>query len=103
MAVNPVMPIGEEMVGVEQMKPVGLAQPVQTPFSQLLDSAVSALSEVSKLEESTNALTADYMQGKATLEEVMIQSNKLSLAMQLAVSVINTGSQTFKELQQMQV
>ncbi|MFH1428632.1 MAG: flagellar hook-basal body complex protein FliE [Candidatus Margulisiibacteriota bacterium] len=103
MVVSPVIPIGNEMVGVEPIKTVGLAQPAQTPFSQFLDSAVDALTDLSKLEENTKVLTYDYMQGNATLEEVMIQTNKLSLAMQLAVSVITTGAQTFKELQQLQV
>ena len=84
-------------------KVVSSVGPNSTPFSQILDSAVSTLSDLNKMENVNAQLTADYVKGRVSLEEVMLHTNQLSVAMQLAVTVVNSGVTTFKEIQQMQV
>ena len=82
---------------------VTTSKPIQTPFSEFLNSAVGALGDISDMERNTNQLTADYVQGRASLEEVMFQTNKFNISMQLAVTVVNSSVQTLKELQQLQI
>jgi len=105
MAVNAISAIGtdDESMDINPDQVSAVSQPIKTPFSQLLDTAVGALNELSAVEAKSNQLTEDYLQGKASLEEVMMETNRLSINMQLAVTVINTTAQTFKEIQQMQV
>ena len=76
---------------------------METPFSSILNSAVGALNDLSKMENVNTQLTADYVKGKTSLEEVILNTNQLNVAMQLAITVVNTGVTTFKEIQQMQV
>jgi flagellar hook-basal body complex protein FliE len=73
------------------------------PFQQFLDNAVSSLTEISEQEVATDTLINNYIAGDASIEEVILATNKLSLAIQLAVTVVNTTVQTFKEIQQMPV
>lgn len=72
----------------------------QTPFHTVLESAAEALQGVSNIEFEANNLTEKFIQGKASVEEVMIATTKLNLAMSMTLSVISTSVQTFKEIQQ---
>ncbi len=89
--------------------PAAIAAPIETPiaektpFQQFLDNAVSSLNGISGEEMSTDQLIKNYIAGKSSIEEVIMATNKLSLSIQLAVTVINTAVQTFKEIQQMPV
>jgi len=74
-----------------------------TPFQKVLDNAVGALENVSKIEERANAYIQQYVQGNVSMEDVMIETTKMQLAMELAVTVVNQTVATFKEVQQMQV
>ena len=79
------------------------ASVARTPYSELMDAAIKGLNDVSSIEQANNKLTLDYLQGHASMEAVMTSTNELSIAMQLAVTVVNNTTQTFKEIQQMQV
>ncbi|MFA5879539.1 MAG: flagellar hook-basal body complex protein FliE [Candidatus Margulisiibacteriota bacterium] len=72
-------------------------------FQGILDNAVGILQQVSNTEFQNNKLIDDFVQGKASVDDVIISTNKLTLEVSLATTIINTGVQTFKEIQQMQV
>jgi len=101
--VNPISNSEELSPNKEIKNPVKVGDSAPTPFAQFLDGAVNSLESLAKMEGHTNYLTEEYIKGNVSLEEVMFQTNKLSIAMQLAVNVLNTSVQSFKEIQQMQV
>ncbi len=72
-------------------------------FKTALDKAVSNLNAISAQEVNAEKLISDYIQGKAGLDEVMIEIEKANLSINLALTVINTSVQTFKEIMQMPV
>ncbi len=74
-----------------------------TPFQLMLDSAINALESVSATEEKANAYIAQYARGNVSMEEVLMEVNKMTLAVELATSVMNQVVTTFKEIQQMPV
>ena len=74
-----------------------------TPFQVMLDAAVEGLQGVSAVEEKTNAYISQYAKGNVSMEEVMIEVNKMTMAVQLATTVVNQAVTTFKEIQQMPV
>jgi flagellar hook-basal body complex protein FliE len=73
------------------------------PFQKFLDMAVSALEDVSQMETQTNNLINQYVEGKASLQEVMTATAKMNIAIQLAVTVTNSAVTAFKEITQMAV
>lgn len=72
-------------------------------FKSALDKAVENLNAISAQEVNAEKLISDYIQGKAGLDEVMIEIEKANLSINLALTVINTSVQTFKEIMQMPV
>ena len=72
-------------------------------FKTALDRAVDSLNSISSQERNAEGLIQDYIQGKAGLDEVMIEIEKANLSINLALTVINTSVQTFKEIMQMPV
>ena len=72
-------------------------------FQIALDRAVEGLNRVSAQDNKANALIVDYVNGKVPLEEVIIQMEKASVAVSLAMTVINSAVQTTKEILQMAV
>lgn len=75
----------------------------KVPFQEFLDKAVTALQGVSNIENENNHLIQQYTAGKATIDDVMISTSQLTLAMSLATTVIQNAVTTFKEIQQMPV
>lgn len=73
------------------------------PFQEFLDKAVDSLQEVSNVEFKNNDLIQQYAQGKASIDDVMISTSQLTLAMSLATTMVQTAVTTFKEIQQMPV
>ena len=84
-----------------------LSNPVESisraPFQIMLENAVDAIQNVSNTENQNNKLIDEFIQGKISVDEVMISTNQLNLEMSLLTTVVNTSVQTFKEIQQMQV
>lgn len=74
-----------------------------SPFQLMLDSAINSLENVSATEEKANAYIAQYARGNVSMEEVLMEVNKMTLAVELATSVMNQVITTFKEIQQMPV
>ena len=72
-------------------------------FITALDKAVENLNAISDQERESEKLIGAYIKGKAGLDEVMIEIEKANLAINLALTVINTSVQTFKEIMQMPV
>jgi flagellar hook-basal body complex protein FliE len=74
-----------------------------TPFHTVLEEATEALQGISNIEFEANRLTDQYLKGKASIEEVMMATAKLNMAMSFALSVVSTSVQTFKEIQQIPI
>ena len=74
-----------------------------TPFQQILDNAMGALENVSKVEERANVYMQEYAQGNVSMEDVLLEATKMQMAMELAITIVNQTVSTFKEIQQMQV
>jgi len=74
-----------------------------TPFQLFIDKAVDSLENVSQMEFRVNDLIEQYIQGKVSIDEVAIETNKLNLAISFMTTVISSATQTFKELTQMSI
>ena len=72
-------------------------------FDDVLEKATQSLEEVSNIESDTNLLIRQYAEGKAELSDVMIATAKMNLSVQLAVAVVTSTVNTFKEMTQMQI
>ncbi|OGC05135.1 hypothetical protein A2276_04240 [candidate division WOR-1 bacterium RIFOXYA12_FULL_43_27] len=99
-----------QLLGDEGAKPVSSAaigtSPLEfqkSPFEDMLSKAIDSLDGVSKQEIRSNELIESYLKGDAELSDVMVETSKLSVMVQLAVTTINTAVTTFKEITQMQV
>ncbi|RAP33539.1 hypothetical protein DID75_01880 [Candidatus Marinamargulisbacteria bacterium SCGC AG-410-N11] len=94
-----------EMLKADNVNEIGIqaGRLEVTPFQMFLDKAVEALESISDLEFKVNDLTEQYVQGKASIDEVSIEATKLNLAVSFATTVITTASQTFMEITKMQI
>jgi flagellar hook-basal body complex protein FliE len=75
----------------------------KNPFQSVLDKAVESLNKVSETDRRAEALIKKYVDGEVDMAEVMIEVEKANLSVQLALTIINTGVQTAKEVLQMPV
>ena len=74
-----------------------------TPFQVMLDAAIGGLQEVSAVEEKANAYIVQYSQGNVSMEEALIEVQKMTLDVQMATTVVNQVVSTFKEIEQIPV
>lgn len=74
-----------------------------TPFQLFLDKAVEFFEMVSNVEEKSDAIMIDYIEGRASLEDLTLIKTKLGVALSFSVTLVNQVTQTFKEIQNMQV
>jgi len=74
-----------------------------TPFQLFLNKAVDFFDGVSQMEMSTDSLMKDYVDGKASLEELSLAKAKIGIAITFSMTLVNQVTQTFKEIQNMQV
>lgn len=72
-------------------------------FQIALDKAVESLNRISQQEIKSDLLIQGYVEGTVPLEEVIIQMEKTTVAINLAMTVINSAVQTTKEILQMAV
>lgn len=97
--------IGEEKTQSPQS--LGIAPPAgelkTSPFEDILSQAVNALDGVSQQEIKANQMIDSYLKGTVELSDVMLETSKLGIMVQLAVTTVNTAVSTFKEITQMQV
>jgi len=74
-----------------------------TPFQLFLDKAVDFFLRVSDQERHADMLMVDYVEGRISLEELMIEKSKAGVAVSFSLTLVNQVTQTFKEIQNMQV
>ena len=55
------------------------------------------------MESKVNDLIEQFIQGKASIDEVSMETAKLNLAVSFATTVITTATQTFKEILQIPI
>ena len=55
------------------------------------------------MEEKSDTLMVDYVEGKASLEDLTLIKTKLGVALSFSVTLVNQVTRTFKEIQNMQV
>ena len=77
--------------------------PQAAPFQKFLDMAVGALEDVGALETNANNLINGYVEGKVSMQEVMMATAKMNIAIQMAVTVTNSAVTAFKEITQIAV
>lgn len=98
-----------QILGDEEIRPsiapgvAPMADFPTSPFEDILSKAVDALEGVSRQEIYTNQLIDKYVRGEADLQDVMVESSKTSIMVQLAVTTITSAVSTFKEITQMQI
>jgi len=74
-----------------------------TPFQVMLDAAIGGLQNVSAIEDKANAYIVQYSKGNVSMEEALIEVQKMTLAVQIATTVVNQAVSTFKEIEQIPV
>ena len=74
-----------------------------SPFQLFMDKTMDFLQSVSRQEQKTSQLLIDYIDGKASLEELSLARTKLSIALSFTLTLISQITQTFKEVQNMQI
>ena len=74
-----------------------------SPFQVMLDAAIGGLREVSAIEEKADAYIVQYSQGKVSMEEALMEMQKMTMAVQMATTVVNQVVSTFKEIEQIPV
>ncbi|HTY13746.1 MAG TPA: flagellar hook-basal body complex protein FliE [Candidatus Omnitrophota bacterium] len=74
-----------------------------SPFDDILGRAINALNGVSRAENNANQMIDKYVRGEVDLQDVMVQSSKMNIMVQMAVTTVNLAVNTFKEVTQMQV
>ena len=74
-----------------------------TPFQLFLDKAVDFFLRVSDQERNSDMLMVDYVEGRISLEELMIEKSKVGVAISFSLTLVSQVTQTFKEIQNMQV
>jgi flagellar hook-basal body complex protein FliE len=74
-----------------------------SPFQVMLDAAISGLQDVSAAEEKANAYIAQYSLGRVSMEEALMEVQKMTMAVQMATTVVNQVVSTFKEIEQIPV
>ena len=74
-----------------------------SPIQLFIDRSVDALEGLSQMESKVNDLIEQFIQGKASIDEVSMETAKLNLAVSFATTVITTATQTFKEILQIPI
>jgi flagellar hook-basal body complex protein FliE len=74
-----------------------------TPFQLFMDKSIASLENLSKMEMQVNDLMEQYIQGRASIDEVSMETAKLNLSLQFVTSVLTSAVQTFKEVLQMAI
>ena len=74
-----------------------------TPFQLFLDKAVDFFLQVSDQERRSDLLMVDYVEGRISLEELMIEKSKAGVAISFSLTLVSQVTQTFKEIQNMSV
>ncbi len=101
--VNPVQSVLDAPVpeAVATGRPVGSQQ--SPPFQIFLDKALDFFLRVSDLERKSDFLMGEYVQGKVSLDELMVDKAKVGIALSFTLTLFNQVSQALKDIQNLQV
>ncbi|MEK7299424.1 MAG: flagellar hook-basal body complex protein FliE [Candidatus Margulisiibacteriota bacterium] len=86
-----------------QVTLVPQAVQASVPFEEMLDTAMHALGQVSRVEQESNDTIRRYLNKKASIEEVVLATSKWSLTAAVATSVVSNAVESFKQIQQIPV
>lgn len=95
--------IGNNALNIDKYEYLTPKHFAEHPFQKMLDSAVESLGKISATEANADALAVEYVNGNASIEDVMFAQNKAALEMNLAVTSVTSAIQTFKEITQLPV
>ena len=84
-------------------KAVDPAQLNIVPLQVFLDNAIKALDRVSKQEFRVNDLMNQFVEGKISEDEVVLETAKLNLSISMVTTIVQSAVQTFKEIQNIPV
>ena len=73
------------------------------PLQVFLDNAILALDKVSKQEFRVNNLMDQFVEGKISEDEVVLETAKLNLSISMVTTIVQSAVQTFKEIQNIPV
>ena len=73
------------------------------PLQVFLDNAIRSLENVSKQEARMNNLIDQFVAGKVSEDEVVLETAKLNLSISMVTTIVQSAVQTFKEIQQIPV
>jgi len=73
------------------------------PFQVFLDKAVDFFLKVSDLERQSDFLMGEYVKGNVSLDELMVDKAKVGVAISFTLTLFNQVTQTFKEIQNLQI
>jgi flagellar hook-basal body complex protein FliE len=74
-----------------------------SPFQAMLDAAIGGLNSVSAAETRADAYITQYSLGNVSMEEALMEVQKMTMAVQMATTVVNQVVSTFKEIEQIPV
>lgn len=95
--VSPASPAAPQAPAVQNIGLTGNA------FEDILNKSIEALNGVSRSELHADQLIDKYRHGQADLQDVMVAQSKMSVMSTLAVTVVNSAVNTFKEITQIQI
>ena len=73
------------------------------PLQVFMDNTIRALNRISQQELRVNDLIEQFVDGKITEDEVILETTKLNLSMSMITTIVQSAVQTFKEIQQIPV
>jgi flagellar hook-basal body complex protein FliE len=73
------------------------------PLQIFLDNAIRSLENVSRQEFKMNELIDQFVEGKVSEDEVVLETAKLNLSISMITTIVQSAVQTFKEIQNIPV
>lgn len=95
---------------VQQIMPAAQGNPYlapravqNTPFQFFIEKSLDYFRKVSGMEMKTDQLMVDYIEGRATIEELTIEKAKVSVAISFGVTILQQVTNAFNEIKNMSI
>ncbi len=75
----------------------------RVPLQMFLDKTIDALDKLSRQEFRMNDLIEGFVEGRVSEDEVIVETAKLNLSMQMVTTIVQSAVQSFKEILQIAV
>lgn len=75
----------------------------RVPLQMFLDKTIDALDSLSRQEFRVNDLIEGFVDGRVSEDEVIVETAKLNLSMQMVTTIVQSAVQSFKEILQIAV